>query len=431
MAANEKTIYVYADWNNAPPVLMGRLFVSANRGKELFSFEYSKDWIRSAGSGFVFDPDLHLYEGRQYVPDKPLFGVFSDSCPDRWGRLLMKRKEAILARDENRKPRALTESDYLLGVYDETRLGALRFSLEENGSFLSADKELCAPPWTTLRTLESASLSFESDDGDQEEKWLRQLLAPGSSLGGARPKASVQAPDGSLWIAKFPSKNDEWNSGAWEIVVHDLAVKCGINAPPAKLETFSDTGSTFLIKRFDREGSRRVHFSSAMALLGKTDGDTDGVSYLDIAAFIKSNGASPKQDLKELWRRVVFNMAVSNTDDHLRNHGFLLAEHGWTLSPMYDVNPNIYGNALSLNVSTDDSSVSFELAVETAEYYDIGIREAKNIVADIQKTVSETWRSLAADYGIGRNAVSRMEPAFEMEYKISQGDQKTQQQFLS
>jgi len=309
------------------------------------------------------------------------------------------------------------ESDYLLGVYDETRLGALRFSLEEGGSFLSSDKELCTPPWTTLRTLESASLAFESDDGGRDEKWLRQLLAPGSSLGGARPKASVQAPDGSLWIAKFPSKHDEWNSGAWEIVVHDLAVKCGLNAPEAKLETFSETGSTFLIKRFDRAKIRRIHFSSAMALLGKTDGDTDGVSYLDIAAFIKSNGASPKQDLKELWKRIVFNMAVSNTDDHLRNHGFLLTRDGWILSPMYDVNPNIYGNALSLNVSTDDSSVSFELAMETAQYYDINTDEAKNIIADIQKTVSENWQALAAGYGLSRNAISRMEPAFAMEYK--------------
>jgi len=300
MATNEKTIYVYADWMNLSPVLVGSLFVSESRGKEHFSFEYNNDWLRSAGESFLFDPDLRLYEGRQYTQNKPLFGVFSDSCPDRWGRLLMKRREAILAREENRKPRALTESDYLLGVYDETRIGALRFSTEENGPFLSADKGLCAPPWTTLRTLESASLAFESDESGQEEKWLRQLLAPGSSLGGARPKASIQAPDGSLWIAKFPSKHDEWNSGAWEIVVRDLAAKCGLNVPEAKLETFSDTGSTFLIKRFDRAGSRRIHFTSAMALLGKTDGEgTEGTSYIDIASFIKSNGASPKQDLKE------------------------------------------------------------------------------------------------------------------------------------
>jgi len=418
MANVEKTIYVYADWANRLPVLMGRLYVNENRGKELFSFEYSKDWVRSNDVSLVFDPDLRLYEGRQYAPDKPLFGVFSDSCPDRWGRLLMKRKEEILAREENRKPKALTESDFLLGVYDVTRLGALRFSLVENGPFLSEEKDLPAPPWTTLRSLESASLAFESDEDGQEEKWLKLLLAPGSSLGGARPKASVQAPDSSLWIAKFPSKNDEWNSGAWEAVVHDLAAKCKLNVPEAKLETFSDTGSTFLVKRFDRTGTRRIHFASALALLGKVDGvGAEEASYLDIASFIKSNGASPKQDLEELWMRIVFNMAVSNTDDHLRNHGFLLAEHGWTLSPMYDVNPDIYGNALSLGVSANDNSINFELAVETAKYYDISVHDARNTVADIQKTICENWQVLAANYGLSKNAINRMKPAFAMEYK--------------
>jgi len=418
MAADDKNIYVYADWGKGAPKLMGMLFVNISRGKELFSFEYSKEWILSTEGSFVFDPDLHFYEGRQYAPDKPLFGVFSDSCPDRWGRLLMNRREAIAARAENRKPQTLRESDYLLGVHDEIRLGALRFSAEENGPFLSAGNELCAPPWATLRTLESASLGFENDENGNEEKWLRQLLAPGSSLGGARPKASVLAPDGTLWIAKFPSGRDEWDIGAWEIVVHDLAGICGLHVPDARLETFSDAGGTFLVKRFDRAGTRRIHFSSAMALLGKADRDnTDGVSYLDVASFIKSYGASPKSDLIELWKRIVFNMAVSNTDDHLRNHGFILTESGWVLSPLYDVNPNIYGNTLSLNVTTDDSSVSFELAVSTAEYYGVGIHDAKSIVSDICKAVSENWKTLAANYGLSKAAVDYMEPAFLMEYK--------------
>jgi len=424
VTSDEKTIYVYADWTNRSPMLMGRLYVNISRGKELFSFEYSKDWIHGADAGFVFDPDLSLYEGRQYAPDKPLFGVFEDSCPDRWGRLLMKRKEEMVAREESRKPRVLTESDFLLGVYDETRLGALRFSLEENGPFLSAEKDRPTPPWTTLRSLETASLAFESGEsgerpeGDWGDKWLRQLLAPGSSLGGARPKASVLAPDSSLWIAKFPSKNDEWNSGAWEAVVHDLAVLCELNVPEAKLESFSDAGCTFLVRRFDRAGNRRIHFSSAMALLGKTDGaGAEGASYLDVASFIRSNGASPRRDLRELWMRIVFNMAVSNTDDHLRNHGFLLTEQGWALSPMFDVNPDIYGNVLSLGVSANDSLISFELAVETAKYYDIGINDARMIVANIQKTICGNWRALASRYGLGRGAIDRMEPAFTMEYK--------------
>ena len=416
MTSAEKIVYVYANWSKDPPALMGRLYINVSLGKELFCFEYSRDCIRSSDAGFVFDPDLRLYEGRQYAPDKPLFGVFADSCPDRWGRLLMRRREAIIARKEKRKPRALTESDYLLGVYDETRLGALRFSLVEDGPFLAIDKDLPAPPFPTLRTLETASLAFESgDESAPEEKWLRQLLAPGSSLGGARPKASVQAPDGSLWIAKFPSKHDEWNSGAWEIVAHDLAVICGLNVPEALLETFSFAGSTFLVKRFDRNQSHRIHFSSAMALLGKTDGaGTEGVSYLDLASFIKANGALPKRDLKELWQRIAFTMAISNSDDHLRNHGFLLTERGWVLSPMFDVNPNIYGNTLSLNVSRDDNSIDFDLAIETAEYYGISIYEAKNTVADIRKTIGENWQTLAAAYGLSKGAIERMAPAFTM-----------------
>jgi len=419
MGTDNKTIYVYSDWSNHKPGLMGKLYANDIRGKELFSFEYEKEWIRSIGSSCVFDPDLFLLEGRQYPPaGKPLFGVFTDSCPDRWGRLLMNRKEAILAKREGRKPQTLKESDYLLGVSDETRMGALRFSLAEDGPFLSADENLPVPPWTTLRILESASLAFENNENGQEEKWLNQLLAPGSSLGGARPKASVRAADGSLWIAKFPSRHDEWNSGTWEIVVHDLAVKCGLDAPDAKMETFSDNGGTFIVKRFDRSGDRRIHFSSAMTLLGKTDGDdAEGASYLDLASFIKSNGASPKQDLSELWKRIVFSMAVSNTDDHLRNHGFLLTGRGWTLSPMYDVNPSIYGDALSLNVNNVDNAIRFDLALETAEYYGINMHDAKNVVADIKKTVKENWREFAANYALSRNAIERMEPAFKMEYK--------------
>ena len=418
MGSLEKTIYVYADWMDSSPVLIGSLFVSSGRGREFFSFEYSDDWLRSNDWNFLFDPDLRLFKGRQYALDKPLFGVFLDSCPDRWGRLLMKRREAICAKAEKRKPRTLSESDYLLGVHDETRMGALRFSTEENGVFLSADKGLCAPPWTTLRTLEAASWAFEGDKNIQEEKWLRQLLAPGSSLGGARPKASVQAADGSLWIAKFPSRHDEWNFGAWEMVVRDLAARCGLNVPEAKLETFSDAGSTFLSKRFDRAGSHRIHFASAMALLGKTDGEgAEGASYLNMADFIKSNGASPKQDLYELWQRMVFNMAVSNTDDHLRNHGFLLTKRGWKLSPAYDVNPNVYGDTLSLYVSPDDNAISFDLAASTAEYYDIKTGEAKHIIADIQKTIAENWRLVASGHGLSKNAISRMEPAFEIDYK--------------
>jgi len=306
MNASADIVYVYENWGEEKAILLGQLFVDRTRGREHYSFEYSNEWLRKSSTSIMLDPDLHLYAGRQFVPlTKNLFGLFSDSCPDRWGRLLMQRHENIQARKDQRKPRALSEMDYLLGVYDEARMGALRFSLQPEGPFLAGDNKLAVPPWVTLHTLESASLSFESDEGGMQEKWLYQLLAPGSSLGGARPKATVQSVDGSLWIAKFPSKHDNANTGAWEKTVHDLARKCGLNVPESALETFSKHGATFLVKRFDRDGSRRIHYSSAMTLLDKNDGasGTDGTSYLDLVSFIKASGASPDKDLVELWRR--------------------------------------------------------------------------------------------------------------------------------
>jgi serine/threonine-protein kinase HipA len=417
MPQTEKTIFVYENWCNENPTLIGRLNTSFIRGQETFSFEYTDEWLDSFNSSYSLDPDLSLYRGRQYAPvDKRLFGVFADSCPDRWGRLLMKRKEVIDARKENRKPRNLMESDFLLGVYDESRMGALRFSLEEGGEFLSNDKDFTTPPWIHLRTLENASIAFENDEKGFEEKWLRELLAPGSSLGGARPKATVQATDGSLWIAKFPSKNDEYNSGAWEKVVHDLARHCSLNVPESKLETFSKKGSTFLVKRFDREGKRRIHFASAMTLIGKTDGASaaDGTSYLELADYIRANGAEPKQDLIELWKRIVFNMAVSNTDDHLRNHGFLLMSSGWRLSPLFDVNPIPSGDRLSLNVSEYDNSIDLSLAIEVAEYFGLTKDESVRISADICETVKDSWVKIAELYGLSRDTVEYMRPAFSI-----------------
>lgn len=343
----EKTIYVFADFLPYHNELIGTIYLSQIRGKEFCSFEYDHNWLQN--QNMVLDPDLQLYSGRQFITDeKIIFGVFADSCPDRWGRRLMNRREELRARERQEKPKKLLESDYLLGVYDESRMGALRFKTDLDGDFLSNDEEFATPPWTSLRELEQASLAFEADSNPLDTKWLKQLLAPGSSLGGARPKASVLAPDGSLWIAKFPSKHDDFNSGAWEMVVHDLAMLCKLNVPEAKAENFSKLGTTFLVKRFDRIDDQRIHFSSAMTMLGKTDGASaaDGSSYLEIASFLKANGGTPKKDLIELWKRIVFSMAVSNTDDHFRNHGFLLTNSGWELSPLYDVNPDIYGEYL-------------------------------------------------------------------------------------
>lgn len=409
----EKKIYVFADFLSFSNELVGTMYVSQTRGKEFYSFEYNENWLEH--KKMLLDPDLQLYKGRQYITDdKNIFGVFADSCPDRWGRRLMKRREEIRAKREGVKPEKLLESDYLLGVYDEARMGGLRFKTELEGNFLSDDKEFATPPWTSLRELEQASIAFENDTDSLNEKWLKQLLAPGSSLGGARPKVSVMDQDGSLWIAKFPSKHDDFNSGAWEMVAHELAAMFGLNVPEAKIEKFSKLGTTFLVKRFDRKGSQRVHFSSAMTMLGKKDGAdmADGSSYLEIVSFLKANGVRPQADLVELWKRIVLSMAVSNTDDHFRNHGFILSEDGWELSPLYDVNPDIYGEYLSLNVDSYNADISFDLAIESAKYYGLDKDEAVRLVALIKDIVRNNWQKLAKKYGIGRSEIDRMKAAF-------------------
>lgn len=419
MSSNQKIIYVYDDFSTDVPLLMGCLYVSVIKGGESYSFEYDRNWLKTTGLSLSLDPELMPYAGRQYPSDKNIFGLFADASPDRWGRVLMNKRERILADKEGRKPNKLYDSDYLLGVYDETRMGGIRFKLDPNGPFLSDDQETAAPPWATLRTLEEASRHFESDESGLAEKWLNQLIKLGSSLGGARPKATVIDTKDQLWIAKFPSKNDENDVGAWEMVAHDLAALCGLNVPEAKLEKFSSLGSTFLVKRFDRIRDRRIHFASAMTLLGKTDGASavDGISYLDIAGIIRSCGAQPKKDLVELWKRIVFNMAITNTDDHLRNHAFILESGGWVLSPLYDVNPVPYGGELSLNVDEEDNSINIRLAIQTAARFGIAETEAQNYAEEILEIVRDNWSKIAANYGLTRRQIEEMRPAFRACYE--------------
>jgi serine/threonine-protein kinase HipA len=414
----KKEIQVYAHWSGfKDPVLMGVLSATPAKGKEVFSFEYTKEWLQS-GSTSMIDPDLQLYSGRYFPRDEKMnFGVFLDSCPDRWGRVLMDRREAALARKEKRSVKNLLESDYLLGVYDGHRMGALRFKTEPNGNFLNDDKYMASPPWTSLRELEQASIKFEEDNMDDEEylKWINLLIAPGSSLGGARPKASVLDPEGHLWVAKFPSINDTKNIGAWEMVVSRLAVKAGLNMAEHDVKQFNNKHHTFLTKRFDRTvKGERIHFASAMTLLGYQDGaghDT-GVSYLEMAEFLERNGADVNNDLEELWRRIVFNICVKNTDDHLRNHGFLLNEKGWRLSPAYDINPNEYGTGLSLNISEKDNSLDLDLAISVAEYFRVKKSKVREIIDQLKEAVTN-WRSIAKDTGLSKTEIDRMSKAFE------------------
>lgn len=418
MLTNQKNIFVYDDFSDKRPLLMGTLFVNVIKGYESYSFEYDKEWLKKTELALILDPELRPYSGRQYPIGKNIFGLFADASPDRWGRVLMNKRERILAEKEGRKPSKLYDSDYLMGVYDETRMGGIRFKLDTAGSFLSDDKGTAAPPWTTLRTLEEASRNYENDETGLSEKWLNQLIKPGSSLGGARPKATVLDTQKELWIAKFPSKNDENDTGAWEMVAHDLALQCGLNVPNAKLEKFSSLGSTFLIKRFDRQGDKRIHFASAMTLLGKTDGASaaDGSSYLDIASFIKSCGAQPKKDLVELWKRIVFNMAISNTDDHLRNHAFIFTKKGWILSPLYDVNPVPYGDELSLNINEYDNRINIDLAIQSAIKFGISKSDAKVYADNILKIVRENWGKKAIEYRLTRGQIEKMRPAFTVCY---------------
>jgi len=415
--SNSKIIYVYFDHlsQTESPVPLGVLSVQASRGKELFSFEFDKDWLRNNPTQSI-DPDLQLYAGPQFTT-KPNFGLFMDSAPDRWGRKLMQRRETIRVRRVDEKPNILNESDYLLGVYDETRMGALRFKTQPDGNFLNDDCAMAAPPWIRLRELEEACRHLDDDTSESEhEKWLSMLIAPGSSLGGARPKASVAAPDGTLWIAKFPSYNDNFNTAAWEYATMLMARDTGLNVPEFKEEKFSKFGSTFLVKRFDRQGKQRIHFASAMTLLGRTDGAgaQNGGGYLELAEFIMRYGATPDADLRELWTRIVFSIAVSNTDDHLRNHGFLLTDSGWTLSPAYDLNPNSQGQGLSLNVSDSDNSLNFALAMEVAPLFRVSVSDANAILKKVATTVAQ-WRRYAERSGLGHGEQEEMQTAFRTE----------------
>jgi serine/threonine-protein kinase HipA len=418
MKTNETVIWVYADWEPMEvPHLVGKLFSQRIRGKEIFSFEYNETWLSASQAKLYLDPNLGLFKGKQYLPEgRSNFGVFLDSAPDRWGRLLMRRREAWQAKLEGREEKLLFETDYLLGVFDGHRMGGLRFKLEQDGAFLNNHEKIATPPWTSLRELEYASLQLEKEDAINDPayaKWLGMLIDPGSSLGGARPKASVLDEKGNLWIAKFPSSTDDKNTGAWEMVLHELAKVCGIHVPDARLLQFSGKHHTFLSKRFDRTKDKRTHFASAMTLLGYQDGADfhDGLSYLDIVAFIIQQGASVKADLEQLWRRVVFNILVSNTDDHLRNHGFLLTNNGWQLSPAYDMNPNERGSGLTLNISENSNEQDISLALETAKHYKIKNEEAAKILNDMQCEMAK-WRTVAKGLGISSGEMEQTKRAF-------------------
>lgn len=416
MAREPRSVSVWADWQElGTPLRMGLLRDEVGSGRrEVISFEYDRGWLESPHARHL-DPALYLAPGRQYLPDeKPNFGVFLDSSPDRWGRVLMDRREALRAREEGRKARGLLSMDYLLGVYDGHRMGALRFRVDD-GPFLDDDATYASPPWATLRELEHASLALERDDAERDPafgKWLRMLIAPGRSLGGARPKASVLDEHQRLWIAKFPSARDTIDVGAWEGLIHRLAGRAGLSTAESRCQRFASHHHTFITRRFDRPApGKRIHFASAMTLLQHDDGD-DGASYLELAEFIMQTSSQPAQDLEQLWRRIVFYICVANTDDHLRNHGFLLSPaDGWALAPAYDINPVPDGAGLALNISEHDNTRDLTLALEVAGNFRVKPKRAQEIVRDVCLVV-RGWRAEAESAGLPRDEQDRMADAF-------------------
>ncbi len=414
MATNKTDIYVYSHWLGlAEPVLLGILSAHQAKGRKAFSFEYDKNWLKSNAQRLI-DPDIQFYSGQQFPNNKENFGIFLDSMPDTWGRTLMKRREIQLAKAKGENPKTLYDIDYLLGVFDETRMGAFRFKLDPQGDFLDNDSEKSTPPWSTVRKLQQAVVHYENDsDNEAINKWLKVLIAPGSSLGGARPKANVLDEKNQLWIAKFPSKNDTIDKAAWEYLTYQLAIKAGIEMAECKIEKVSGTYHTFFTKRFDRIGQERIHFSSAMTMTGNNE-DTiknQPASYLDIVEFIQNYGCKVKENLHQLWRRIVFNIAVSNTDDHLRNHGFILNNEGWALSPAYDLNPSIDKDGLALNIDMDNNVLDFELAKSVGDFFRLNQSEMDNILNEVFNSVKQ-WKEIAHKIGISRSEQELMQAAF-------------------
>ena len=408
--------YVFAGWQQDE--IIGIVYREPANNGERISFEFNNTWLKE--NSVFLDTELQHFRGRQF-PANLIFGFLSDASPDRWGRTLMDRREMLLAREEKRRPRKMQESDYLLGVYDEGRTGGLRFSYSKAGPFESSAPDMKTPPMVNLRELENAAISLEKDKNIYESKWLKMILYPGSSLGGARPKANVVSPEGDLWIAKFPSMNDTLDVGAWEMVAHDLAKKCGLNVPPAEVRKFSEHGSTYLVRRFDRyckEGKQhRIHFASAMTMLGETDGTVNPVSYLDIAGVIEEQCREVEKNLREMWNRLLYTVLISNTDDHLRNHGFLLQNGMWSLSPAYDVNPTFDKDYLALNINEDSCYIDIETVLEVSEYFRIPIKEAKEIAGKMSRIINKEWRRIAGRYHITESEQDLMSSAFRESLK--------------
>ncbi|MDR2728585.1 MAG: type II toxin-antitoxin system HipA family toxin [Chitinispirillales bacterium] len=396
---NSKKIFVSVTLGSET-LPVGTLWCYNRKGRKSASFEYDKKWLINP-KRFALEPALHL-TGCTHYTDKSLFGSIGDSAPDRWGRVLMRRA--------NSSGRTLTEADYLLGVDDEVRQGALRFSDNYGGPYLARSKEKSIPPLIKLPQLLSAAEKFMNDSESAAD--LKLLLAPGSSLGGARPKASVIDNDGELAIAKFPRKNDETDIIRWEAVALTLAQMAGISVPKWRLEKMLGK-YVLIIKRFDRVESNRIPFLSAMAMLNAADNDGIPHSYTEIANALLRYGARPQNDLEELWRRMVFEIMINNTDNHLRNHGFLYVNREWALSPAYDLNPNAEKSVFSTSIDGTGENNTIEAAMKAAVDFRLSDKHAKEILEQVKNAVTN-WRKAAKSFKLSERAVDRMKTAFRV-----------------
>lgn len=408
----DRVAFVYMDYATGP-VLVGRLWSRIRKGRETASFEYDAGWL-ARPDRFALEPALILAPGPYHTgADRPMFGAIGDSSPDRWGRVLMRRSERKAAEREKRQPHTLFEIDFLLLVDDEVRAGALRFSDSEGGPFLAEPGRFRIPPIADLNRLLAATERVIEHREDEED--LRLLIAPGSSLGGARPKASVRDANGRLAIAKFPHRDDNANIVLWESVALGLAKRAGIAVPEWKVTPVGNKAA-LVLQRFDRNGGARVPFVSAMSMLGAADNESH--SYLEIAEALRRHGAAPNEDLAQLWRRIVFNVLISNTDDHLRNHGFLYeGPKGWRLSPAYDMNPvpvDVKPRVLSTSIDPDDPSASIDLAFEASEYFGLKEKQARAVAAEVAAVVAH-WRTEAERAGLTKAEIGRMASAFDHE----------------
>ncbi len=400
-----RRLHVYADFDwlkETEPV--GELFYETSHGSDSYSFSFDEKWLERHGNVYL-SADLTNYTGRQYTQHgSNIFGCFSDTLPDRWGRILLLRREQIAAKEEKRFVRRLSSFDLLSGIDDFSRMGAFRFKEDKNGSFINDCTSFIIPPITNIRELLDASQHIEKSEKDNilpQKKWINQLLQPGSSLGGARPKANVTGADKTLYIAKFPSCRDVYDVGLWEHFSHVLALKAGINAAATSVVLAGGKYHVLLSRRFDRTGDgRRIHFASAMSLLGLEDGDgrNTGHGYLDIVDFIVQNCTDVAYNLQELFRRVAFNICIGNSDDHFRNHGFLLTPKGWTLSPAYDMNPTTVEEQ-SLLVDRGFSTANLDILFKAYKDYFIDRQTAEKIVGEVVNAVKD-WRKVAASIGI-------------------------------